>query len=75
MQATQAPFVLDFLGCTGTETRLVDCPIDTDSQPQAYEDTGIFFSSDNGDACDPFGFTYVYVACGTLSGPGTTHCT
>eukprot|EP00892_Ulva_mutabilis_P007292 jgi/Ulvmu1/4935/UM204_0007.1 len=61
-----APFALENLGCTGDESRLVDCPVfvaeeNTDYAPYDYR----FREYTNSAACDPFAGTFAEVACGT----------
>lgn len=56
----QAPFVLENLGCSGDEGRLVDCP------PQAMPES----TRGRNAGCTPFEDHYVFVVCGATSGPG-----
>eukprot|EP00892_Ulva_mutabilis_P011614 jgi/Ulvmu1/8825/UM049_0005.1 len=60
--AVVAPFALGFLGCSGGESRIVDCPImdSDDDYARPYYD-------ENQDTCDPFLGTYAMIACGTRS--------
>eukprot|EP00892_Ulva_mutabilis_P007859 jgi/Ulvmu1/5445/UM223_0006.1 len=77
VQEVQAPFVLDVLGCTGAEERLVDCPAATDTLSyESYnfgdDDNPRFVSvSITGLPCDadPRSEAYAFVACGMVSGP------
>eukprot|EP00892_Ulva_mutabilis_P007290 jgi/Ulvmu1/4933/UM204_0005.1 len=66
-----APFALENLGCTGDESRLVDCPVfveveSTDYTPYDYR----FRDYTNSDICDPFSGTFAEVACGTSTMAG-----
>lgn len=60
------PFVLENLGCSGSEGRLLDCPVEILSL-SALEGFGSF---NNTRACSPFLNTYAYVACGTETSAG-----
>ena len=65
LQDVVAPFVLENLGCSGDEARLVDCPV--------VADTPVRVSSPDSDTCDPFaagGGTFARIACGTSSAAG-----
>lgn len=71
--------VLENLNCSGTETRLVDCPGDMDEFETIYTDydvAGIVFAyqyyGQFNSYCDPLRGTYAYVACGMTAGPGMT---
>lgn len=68
MQAIQAPFALEQLGCSGAEARLVDCPVSEDGEDYSFtfRDYGYV---DPPAACDPFGQSYAYVACGSAPAP------
>ena len=67
--------VLENLNCTGTEERLIDCPV---SQDADYGFDPGYFDVDSpfpiGSGCDPLRATYAFVACGTATGPGTPPC-
>ena len=71
-----APFVLESLGCSGDEARLLDCPVyDSDIATPALDYSGYYNFQDyiNSDICDPImggGGTFARVACGTSSAAG-----
>ena len=71
-----APFVLENLGCSGDEARLLDCPVfDSDTVTPAYDSSGFDYFEDyiNPETCDPIaggGGTFARVACGTSSSAG-----
>lgn len=73
MQPLLAPFVLDNLNCSGTETRLLDCPGATQA---AYDDSYDPYSSttypysEPPNSCDPLEGTFAMVACGMTDGAG-----
>lgn len=79
MQDVVAPFVLENLNCSGTETTLLECPgarppadIISYSDYTSYpEYTYNYLSLSNPAACDPLEGTYAFVACGMTDGPGT----
>ena len=78
-QEVVAPFVLENLGCSGDEARLLDCPVfDSDTATPAVDDSIYDYSRDsiNSGTCDPFaggGGTFARVACGTSSSAGLRH--
>eukprot|EP00892_Ulva_mutabilis_P004969 jgi/Ulvmu1/2844/UM144_0009.1 len=62
-----APYVLENLNCTGSETRLVDCPVATGNldTPGDYR-----YEYDVSPFCEVLnGGRFAFVACGTLVGP------
>ena len=74
-----APFVLENLGCSGDEARLVDCPVfDSDSASSStptndYGSYDYFRDYTNSGTCDPTmagGGTFARIACGTSSAAG-----
>ena len=75
-QEVVAPFVLENLGCSGDEARLMDCPVfdsDIATPTIAYENDDYLRDYSNSATCDPFlarGGTYARVACGTSSSAG-----
>ena len=72
IQEVVAPFVLENLGCSGDEARLVDCPVVPDTEPRDYS-YDYFRDYSNPDVCDPFaagGGTFARIACGTSSAAG-----
>ena len=76
MQEVVAPFVLENLGCSGTEERLVDCPVVADTEPRDYS-FDYFRDYSNSEVCDPFaagGGTFARIACGTSSTAGAPVC-
>ena len=67
----RAPFVLENLGCSGNEERLVDCPEAMDEYVSAYTLEIDFRSyAQMARQCDVDVATYAYVACGTLTEQG-----
>lgn len=77
MQGVLAPFVLENLNCTGAEERLVDCPGALSTIfDNAYGDYYGYLPYTQlrtvVGTCDPLQGTYVFVACGTLTGPGSS---
>ena len=75
MQAILAPMVLENLNCTGTEERIIDCPVSQDDDYAFDPDYVYVYSAVNtNDGCDPLQATYAFVACGTATGPGTPPC-
>ena len=79
VQEVVAPFVLENLGCSGDEARLLDCPVfDSDTATPALDYSGYDYFRDytNSDICDPTaagGGTFARVACGTSSSAGLRH--
>ena len=69
-----APFVLENLGCSGDEARLVDCPVEADTEPRDYSSRyDYYYAYSNPRTCDPFdagGGTFARVACGSSSAAG-----
>ena len=69
-----APFVLENLGCSGDEARLVDCPVFVSDTATPTSDNGDYFRDyTNSETCDPTaggGGTFARVACGTSSSAG-----
>lgn len=68
MQAELAPFALENLGCAGSESRLLDCPvhdptqsIDREGDPRFFD---YFAEYSNAGTCDPYRSNYARVACG-----------
>ena len=60
--------LLENLECTGTEGRLVDCPVTTDDDYGfRYDYTYAYNSFQTPSFCDPLQASYAFVACGTLS--------
>lgn len=78
MQDVRAPFVLENLACTGTEARLLDCPVSrVNRDPAATEDYTYYETDYNDRLCDPSSESSAFVACGMLAEPGTVsyaHC-
>lgn len=75
MQAAVAPFVLENLGCSGAEARLVDCPVEAGTLARDYS-FDYFGDYSNFDTCDPFsagGGTFARIACGTSSSVGVLY--
>ena len=78
-QEVVAPFVLENLGCSGDEARLLDCPVfDRDTATPALDDSvyDYFLDNVNSETCDPTDFdggTFARVACGTSSSAGLRH--
>ena len=67
VQDVVAPFALENLGCSGNETRLVDCPV---AVPPAEGDYSFY---DYGQAvCDPYRGTFARVACGSSQDAGAS---
>ena len=67
VQDVVAPFALENLGCSGNETRLLDCPI---AVPLAEGvDTGSFNDYTQA-VCDPYRENFVRVACGSSQDAG-----
>ena len=69
-----APFMLENLNCTGSEARLVDCPVATDVPIINYFDYTyeVTYIGRPSTFCDFFeGKVYAFVACGSATGPGT----
>lgn len=63
VQELVAPFALGNPGCSGNESRLVDCPVDDSKDP---EYNGFYFQSDyNRGDCDPYAGTFAMIACGS----------
>ena len=68
-----APFVLQDLGCSGSEERLVDCPGAIDDQGVPYLlDYQFEYYAQQARACNPDRQPFAYVACGTITAQGTT---
>eukprot|EP00892_Ulva_mutabilis_P005896 jgi/Ulvmu1/3679/UM017_0095.1 len=67
--AVAAPFVLENLGCDGTEGRLVDCPV-FDEGTADRDFSYSFRDYTNSAICDPFAGTFAQVACGTSTAAG-----
>eukprot|EP00892_Ulva_mutabilis_P007287 jgi/Ulvmu1/4930/UM204_0001.1 len=64
--AIVAPFVLENLGCAGSESRLVDCPVFEEADTDGQNDYSYRFRDyTNSAECDPFAGTFSQVACGT----------
>ena len=73
MQGILAPMALENLNCTGTEERLVECPVSQDDDYGSDPDyVYTYFAINSNDGCDPLLPTYAFVACGNETGPGTT---
>lgn len=73
VQAEVAPFSLENLGCTGSEARLVDCPVQklrVDTVDYTYSFTDYDYSSLFFDACDPFAESYASVVCSNITAGG-----
>ena len=75
MQEVVAPFLLENLGCSGNEARLVDCPVVVNGLRSYFSNDYYDVDSDyqNAGICDPFaadGGTFARVACGTISSAG-----
>lgn len=73
LQGILAPMVLENLGCTGDEARLVDCPGSQQSDLNDYgyiTDYGYTYYGFRTDGCDPLEPSYAFVACGNTTGPG-----
>ena len=73
LQEIVAPFALENLGCTGTEARLLDCPVaDSDEETPApeYDYNYRFRDYTNSATCDPFAGSFAEVACGTSDAAG-----
>lgn len=77
MQDIATHFALENLGCTGLESRLVECPVEAAAEDEA--DTRGFYSIDydyrfrdspNPSICDPFSGTFARVACGSSRAAG-----
>ena len=74
MQPFVAPFVLSALGCTGTEARLIDCPLATEtdypSSPGAYVE--VYETPEVCRSVETFrgGPSYATVACGLATDAG-----
>jgi len=66
-----APFILENLGCTGSEKRLVDCPESSDVYVYTYAlEIDFDYYVQRTRQCDLGFATFAYVACGTLSDQG-----
>ena len=68
MQEVVAPFALENLGCTGNESRLLDCPVRDvgGSRSTDYR----YYDYATADSCDPASDSYAFVACGVSSAAG-----
>jgi len=68
-----APFVLENLGCSGNEERLVDCPVVADTPVRIFGSPyGPEYEYDfRTERCNPLGLgNFVRIACGTTSSAG-----
>lgn len=77
LQEIIAPFALENLGCLGTETRLLDCPVANETIGDD-DDYNYRYSEYTSPAdCDPFSGTFAQVSCGTSEvagvGQGALH--
>lgn len=70
-QEVLVPLAVENLGCSGSESRLLDCPVEMLTLTEVQSST----SSVNRRACSPFSNTYAFVACGALSSQGMIPCT
>lgn len=75
MQDVIAPFVLENLNCTGSEARLVDCPVATDVSfynpaPDDYMYYSTYIRTTLPLFCNFRDGNFAFVACGATSGPG-----
>lgn len=73
VQETVAPFALENLGCTGNETRIMDCPVGLEDEP-VYNDPYVayeFRDNTNLAICDPYRGTFADIVCGTSTASGT----
>lgn len=66
-----APFVLENPSCTGSEERLVDCPVAEDDYVYTYTlEIDFDYYVDRVKQCNVDFATYAYVACGTITEQG-----
>ena len=76
VQEVLAPFVLDNLNCSGTETTILDCPGAMGGMPSfaspVFDGSVFVYNAPSGQppGCDPFLASYAFVACGMTDGPG-----
>lgn len=80
VQEALAPFVLENVNCTGSESRLVDCPVATGVGLELIDygaDTGDYsyeYMQYKPEFCDfRKGGTFTFIACGATSGPGVVY--
>lgn len=71
LQALSVPFVLENLGCTGRETRLVDCPVD---EGDGLDYTPFPYDYSNPGLCGPYLNTFARIACGGSTSAGVHLC-
>ena len=72
----EVPIVLENIGCSGNETRLVECPVEERIVPTQFYSIDYDFDYYTRQAayCD-LDYTpapYAYVACGTITGQGVS---
>ena len=70
-EEVRAPFVIENLGCTGSEERLLDCPQAMDEYVFTYSlEFDFHYYVQMAKQCDAEVAAYAYVACGTLTDQG-----
>lgn len=74
LQDTAVPFALENLGCAGTETRLLDCPVVGRNADDSQGGLNVRdYDYSNPSDCDPFSGTFAEIACGTSGAAGVLH--
>lgn len=69
MQDIIAPFVLENLACSGTEARLLDCPVSRVDRSPNVEDANEQYLDYDDALCSAESVSYAFVACGPAT-PG-----
>lgn len=73
VQDIVAPFALENLGCSGNESRLVDCPVVESDDVDPEGGRGFVAGTDNPAVCDPYIGTFTTIICGTKEAAGARH--